>query len=172
MKSGNNAKNFALIQEEAGIHVGISATLPLAGRHAAQLLQEQYDYWLDRGRYQAWGYYKREYFTIAVGGGNTIKSQYRAWLNHHHNSIDWLRHVRFYFLEETTGESGWESAEHSLIMNFLVPLAEKLRKQRGTKVLARGLNLPASADQDDIIHAMQASLVHPINLAPDRKSVV
>ncbi|MEH6585987.1 MAG: 6-phosphogluconolactonase [Halioglobus sp.] len=171
MKSGNNAKNFALIQEEAGIHVGISATLPLAARHAAQLLQEQYDYWLDRGRNQAWGYYKREYFTIAVGGGNTIKSQYRAWLNHHHNSIDWLRHVRFYFLEETTGESGWESAEHSLIMNFLVPLAEKLRKQRGTRVLARALNLPATADQDDIIHAMQANLIHPINLVPARQAM-
>ncbi len=172
MKIGSSHKNFALIQEEAGIHVGISATLPLAGRHAAQLLQEQYDHWLDRGRYQAWGHYKRSYFTVAVGGGNTIKSQYHAWLNHHHNSIDWLRSVRFFFLEETTGEPGWESAEHSLIMNFIVPLAEKLRKQRGVKVLAKSLQLPANSDLDDIIHTMITTLVHPINLAPAKQAIV
>ncbi|MEP4148514.1 MAG: 6-phosphogluconolactonase [Halioglobus sp.] len=169
--SGYNSKNIALIQEEIGIHVGISASLSLAGRHAAQLLQEHYDHWLDRGRYQAWGHYKRDYFTIAVGGGNTVKSQYHAWINHHHNSIDWLRFARFYFLEETTGEPGWESAEHSLIMNFIVPLAEKLRKQRGIKVLARSLALPVTADQDDIIEAMITNLVHPINLAPAKQAM-
>ena len=163
---GNNSKNLALTQEETGIHIGISGSLELAARQAAQMLQEQFDHWLQRGRFQAWGHYKRDYFTIAVGGGNTIKSQYKAWLKHHHNSIDWLRFARFYFLEETTGEPGWESAEQSLIMNFIVPLAEKLRKQRGTRVLARSLGLPLTADQDDIIEAMISNLVHPINLAP------
>ena len=171
MKPSSSPNNFALIQEEAGIHVGISATLALAGRHAAQVLQEQFDDWRDRGRYRAWGHYKRSYFTIAVGGGNTIKSQYHAWLNYHHNSIDWLRFVRFYFLEETTGEPGWESAEQSLIMNFIVPLAEKLRKQRGTKVLARSLELSADSDLDDIIDAMITTLVHPINLAPAKQAL-
>jgi 6-phosphogluconolactonase/glucosamine-6-phosphate isomerase/deaminase len=171
MKPGSSPNNFALIQEEAGIHVGISATLALAGRHAAQVLQEQFDDWRDRGRYRAWGHYKRSYFAIAVGGGNTIKSQYHAWLNYHHNSIDWLRFVRFYFLEETTGEPGWESAEQSLIMNFIVPLAEKLRKQRGTKVLARSLELSADSDLDDIIDAMITTLVHPINLAPAKQAL-
>ncbi|MEP5567473.1 MAG: 6-phosphogluconolactonase [Halioglobus sp.] len=168
---GNNSKKLALIQEETGIHVGISASLELAAKQAAQMLQEQYDHWLDRGRFQAWGHYKRDYFTIAVGGGNTIKSQYNAWLNHHHNSIDWLRYARFYFLEETTGESGWESAEQSLIMNFIVPLAEKLRKQRGIRALARRLALPQTADQDDIIEAMISKLVHPINLAPAKQAM-
>ena len=137
----------------------------------AQVLQQQYDQWLDRGRFQAWGHYKREHFTIAVGGGNTIKSQYRAWLEYHHNSIDWLRYVRFFFLEETTGESGWESAEHSLVMNFLVPLANKLRKQRGSRALARSLKLPPGADEDDIIDAMVATMVNPINLAPARQAL-
>ena len=55
MKPSSSPNNFALIQEEAGIHVGISATLALAGRHAAQVLQEQFDDWRDRGRYRAWG---------------------------------------------------------------------------------------------------------------------
>jgi 6-phosphogluconolactonase/glucosamine-6-phosphate isomerase/deaminase len=171
MKPGSSPNNFALIQEEAGIHVGISASLALAGRHAAQVLQEQFNDWRDRGRYRVWGHYKRSYFTIAIGGGNTIKSQYHAWLNYHHNSIDWLRFVRFYFLEETTGEPGWESAEQSLIMNFIVPLAEKLRKQRGTKVLARSLELSADSDLDDIIDAMITTLVHPINLAPAKQAL-
>ena len=172
MRAGNkNARNFALIQEESGIQVGISATLSLAGQHAASLMQEQYRHWLDRGRYQAWGAYKREHFTIAVGGGNTVKAQYRAWLDEHHHSIDWLRHVRFFFLEETTGEAGWESAEQSLVMNFLVPLATRLRKQRGARSLASSLNLPAGADENDIIDAMVATMVNPINLAPARQAL-
>ena len=172
MKAGKkNGRNMALIQEESGIQVGISATLSEAGAHAASLMQEQYQHWLDRGRYQAWGSYKREHFTIAVGGGNTVKAQYRAWLEQHHHSIDWQRHVRFFFLEETTGESGWESAEHSLVMNFLVPLANKLRKQRGSRALARSLKLPPGADEDDIIDAMVATMVNPINLAPARQAL-
>jgi 6-phosphogluconolactonase/glucosamine-6-phosphate isomerase/deaminase len=172
MKSANSrSSSFALIQEETGIHMGISATLPLAGRHAAQLLQEQYDSWLSRDRFQAWGQYKRDHFTIAVGGGNTVKSQYQAWLDFHHNSIDWIRHARFYFLEETTGEPSWESAEQSLIMNFIVPLAGKLRKQRGVRALARSLKLPEGADQDDIIDALVATLVNPINLAPSAQAM-
>lgn len=165
------ARDFALIQEESGIHVGISATLPQAGRHAAHRLQQQYDRWLQRDRFQAWGAFKREHFCIALGGGNTVKAQYRAWLEQHHNSIDWLRHVRFFFLEETTGEPGWESAEQSLLINFLVPLANKLRRQRGLRALAAALGLPNGADQDDIIDAMAASMVHPINLATARQAL-
>ena len=165
------ARDFALIQEESGIQVGISATLPQAGRHAAHLLQQQYDQWLERDRFQAWGAFKREHFCIALGGGNTIKAQYRAWLEQHHNSIDWLRHVRFFFLEETTGESGWESAEQSLLINFLVPLAHKLRRQRGIRALAKTLGLTAAVDEDDIIDAMAATMIYPINLAAARQAL-
>ncbi|TDG13529.1 hypothetical protein E2F43_08305 [Seongchinamella unica] len=164
-------RDFALIQEASGVHVGISATLPQAGRHAASLLQRQYDQWLSRDRFQAWGAFKREHFTIALGGGNTVKAQYRAWLEQHHSSIDWLRHVRFFFLEETTGEPGWESAEQSLLINFLVPLASKLRRQRGIRTLARTLNLAANADLDDIVDAMATTMVHPINLATARQAL-
>lgn len=172
MKLGSKkARNFALIQEESGIHVGISATLPQAGQHAGVLLQQQYDQWLSKDRFQAWGAFKREHFCIALGGGNTIKAQYRAWLEQHHNSIDWLRHVRFFFLEETTGEPGWESAEQSLLINFLMPLAHKLRRQRGIRALANTLGLPVTADQDDIIDAMVSAMVHPINLAAARQAL-
>ncbi|RLQ22705.1 hypothetical protein DWB85_06910 [Seongchinamella sediminis] len=169
--NSKSARDFALIQEASGVHVGISATLPEAGRHAASLLQGQYDQWLQRDRYQAWGAFKREHFTIALGGGNTVKAQYRAWLTQHHNSIDWLRHVRFFLLEETTGETGWESAEQSLLINFLVPLASKLRRQRGLRALARSLNLGPGADLNDIVDAMAKIMVYPINLANARQAL-
>lgn len=172
MKAGKKtARDFALIQEASGVHVGISATLPQAGRHAASLLQRQYDQWLERERFLAWGTFKREHFTIALGGGNTVKAQYRAWLNHHHRSIDWLRHVRFFLLEETTGEPGWESAEQSLLINFLVPLANKLRRQQGLRKLARTLKLAAGADLNDIVDAMAARMIYPINLASARQAL-
>ncbi len=154
-----------LVQEESGIHVGISPDLPAAARHASTELKQRYSHWLQRGRFQAWGTYKRDHFTIAVGGGNTIKSQYLAWLDHFHSDIDWLSHVRFFFLEESTGEPGWESAEQSLVMNFLVPLAEKLCKIRGLPAMIRKLALPDSADRDDVIDAVIARLCNPINLA-------
>jgi len=167
MKVGKpKRQRFALIQEEAGISMGISANLALAGQHAALTLHEQYQRWLKRDRFHAWGHYKREYFTVAVGGGNTVKAQYRAWLDGFSGSIDWLAHVRFFFLEETAGESGWESAEHALIMHFIVPLTRKLRKQKGRRSLARILGLDSSADEDDIIDAAVARLIHPINIAP------
>ncbi len=167
MKVGTpKRQRFALIQEEAGISMGISANLALAGQHAALTLHEQYQRWLKRDRFHAWGHYKREYFTVAVGGGNTVKAQYRAWLDGFSGRIDWLAHVRFFFLEETAGGSGWESAEHALIMHFIVPLTQKLSKQKGRRSLARTLGLDSSADEDDIIDAAVARLIHPINIAP------
>lgn len=158
-------ERFTLVQEGSGIHIGISTSLPAAGKHAAQVLEEQYLKWRERDRFQAWGQYKRQHFTIAVGGGNTIKAQYNAWLANHLDSIDWLNHVRFFFLEDTTGETGWESAEQSLSMNFIVPLATKLLKQHGRRQMARQLQLHKNCDSDDIIDAVIARLVNPINLA-------
>ncbi len=166
MKVGKRKTDtFALIQEEAGIHVGISASLPLAGRHAAQIMQEQYTRWLEKGRFNAWGQYKRDYFTVAVGGGNTVKAQYRALLEVHTFSVDWLTRVRFFFLEESAGDPAWESAEQSLIMNFIVPLTRKLCKRRGRRNIARTLGLPNAADENDIIDAAVFRLVNPINMA-------
>ena len=97
-----------LVQEEAGIHVGISADLPAAARHATTLMADKYRKWREHGRLNAWGHYKRQYFAVAVGGGNTVKAQYNAMVNELHSDVDWINHVRFFFLEESSGESQWE----------------------------------------------------------------
>ncbi len=162
---------YVLVQEEAGVHVGISPTLPDTARHAGKVIFQRYRDWLDGDRLNAWGQYKRNHFTIAVGGGNTLKAQYRVWLEHYHNRIDWVDHVRFFFLEESTGESRWESAESALVMNFIVPLAHKLCRSRGVAKLARQLKLEGKADRDDIIDAMKARMVNGINLAPARRAL-
>ncbi len=161
----------ALVQEASGIHIGISPDLPAAARRASVLLKQRYDDWLSRGRLRAWGAYKREHFTIAVGGGNTIKAQYLAWLNHRHSDVDWLGHVRFFFLEDSTGEPGWESAEQSLVINFLAPLTRKLCRLRGRRAVARKLRLAENADLESIIDAVVARLCNPINLAAARQAL-
>jgi 6-phosphogluconolactonase/glucosamine-6-phosphate isomerase/deaminase len=166
---GNSRRRKAqapeLIQEESGIHVAISGNLDSAARHCAEVMRSQYKRWLQRDRQAAWGQYKRHYFTVAVGGGNTIKSVYRAWLTDHHSDIDWIRHTRFFLLEESSGEPGWESAENSLVVNFIAPLAGVLIRQKGKNVVARALSLALSASLDDIIEEMIARMVHPLNLA-------
>ncbi len=160
-----------LVQEAAGLHVGISTDLHGAARHAAAVFRRHYRQWLRYGRHTAWGQYKRRFFTVAVGGGNTIKAQYAAMAQHHHSDIDWLGHVRFFFLEESTGEDNWESPETALLINFIVPLAHRLVERRGQRVLAHDLGLPPSADEDDIIDAMVATLLNPMNLAPVKQAL-
>ena len=160
-----------LVQEEAGIHVGISPDLPKTAQHAASVMLEKYQRWMKRGRYDAWGRYKRHHFVIAVGGGNTLKAQYRAMVDNHHADIDWLNHVRFFFLEESSGEKNWASAEQSLIMNFIVPLAQRLIKTKGLRTIAGDLKLDFPADEDDIIDQMIANMINPINLAEVKKAL-
>lgn len=160
-----------LVQEASGIHVGISPDLPAAALRASATLQQRYSQWRSGDRLHAWGAYKRDYFTIAVGGGNTMKSQYLAWLNHRHSDIDWLGHVRFFFLEDSTGEPGWESAEQSLVINFLEPLTRRLCQQRGRRRIARKMHLADDADVDSIVDAVVARLCNPINLAPARQAL-
>ena len=162
---------FVLIQEEAGVHVGISPSLPDTARHAAQVLFQRYEDWLATGRFNAWGQYKRNHFTIAVGGGNTLKSQYKVWLDHYHSAIDWVAHVRFFVLEESSGEPGWESAESSLVMNFIVPLARKLCKMRGVAKVAKKLQLEGKVDEDDVIDALVTRMVNGINLGPVHRAL-
>ena len=99
-----------LVQEEAGVHVGISRDLDSAARHCADTMHSQYQDWLQRDRHAAWGNFKRRYFTVAVGGGNTIKAVYRAWLTAHSHDIDWVSHMRFFLLEDSSGDPGSESA--------------------------------------------------------------
>jgi 6-phosphogluconolactonase/glucosamine-6-phosphate isomerase/deaminase len=168
---GPKPKSYALVQEEAGIHVGISADLPEAAQHAAQTLLDKYNVWWDRGRLASWGQYKRQFFTVAVGGGNTLKAQYQVMVADLHSSIDWIGHVRFFFLEESSGEPGWESAEASLTNNFLVPLAQKLIEVRGIKALAKELSLSSSADENAVIDQIIATLMTPMNLVETKQAL-
>ena len=160
-----------LIQEEAGIHLGISSDLPTAAEHAASVFHRQYEHWRDKARYSAWGRYKRQHFTVAVGGGNTIKAQYQALARRLHSDIDWYRHVRFYMMEESTGEENRESPENTLIVNFIMPLAEKLLRRRGIRRLSEDLELSMPLDLDDIIDRLVSAMVNPINLAEARKAL-
>ena len=153
------------------MHVSISADLPEAAQHAAHVFQEKYLQWLERGRFSAWGQYKRNHFVVAVGGGNTLKAQYHAMIQLLSSDVDWLRHVRFFLLEESSGERNWESAENSLVINFIVPLADKLLRTKGIHQLAEALDLQLPADQDDIIDKMVAMMLNPINLAEVKKAL-
>lgn len=160
-----------LVQEEVGFHIGIANDVATAARHAASHFESCYQRWLKHDRFTAWGYYKRQFFTVAVGGGNTVKAQYQAMMEEQDGDIDWIGHVRFFFLEESSGEAGWESAEHSLIVNFIVPLTRKLINDRGSPSLARVLHLERSADEDAIIDRMIKTLVNPINLAAVKQAL-
>ena len=162
---------FTLVQEEAGIHVSISADLPNAARHATSILESKYRSWRERDRFVSWGHYKRQHFTIAVGGGNTVKAQYRAMIEDLHTVIDWVGHVRFFFLEDSSGEADWESAEQSLITNFIVPLTQTLIKTRGLRTLAKTLNLDSAADEQAIIDRMIRNMVNPINMVEVKKAL-
>ena len=161
----------ALIREESGIQVGISSNVTNAARHGASVMKGQYQDWLERDRHAAWGQYKRRYFTVAVGGGNTIKANYKAWLTYHHSDIDWIAHVRFFFLEESSGERGWESAENSLVINFIAPLARKLIRQKGKRAVALALGMESSLDRVAIIDGMVATMLNPINLAEVKRAL-
>jgi 6-phosphogluconolactonase/glucosamine-6-phosphate isomerase/deaminase len=160
-----------LKQEEAGIRVGISRDLATAAEHSARVMQTQYRNWERRDRYAAWGRYKQRYFTIAVGGGNTVKAIYRAWLDGHHSDIDWIAHVRFFLLEDSTGEPGWESAENSLVVNFIAPLARKLINYKGKHAVARSLRLDSPVSEDDVIDSMITTMINPINLGEVRRAL-
>jgi 6-phosphogluconolactonase/glucosamine-6-phosphate isomerase/deaminase len=162
---GPAEKSPKLVQEEAGIRISISPDLPAAAQQAAGIMAEKYRSWWERERFSAWGHYKRQHFTIAVGGGNTVKAQYHAMVEQHFASVDWVNHVRFFFLEESTGEADWESPEQSLINHFISPLTRKLIKVRGLRALAQQLQLGSTADADDVVHRMVKILVNPINLA-------
>ncbi len=164
-------RSTILVQEEAGIHVAISADLPAAAQHAASIMQEKYLSWWERDRFMAWGHYKRQYFTVAVGGGNTVKAQYQAMVENLCTSIDWINHVRFFFLEESSGEAEWESPEQSLITNFIAPLTRRLIKLRGIRVLTKALQLSNSADENEVIDRMVATVINPINMATVKQAL-
>ena len=165
LKDWNKPSSSVLIEEETGVSVGISADVAATAQHAASILEEKYHHWLEGDTDRVGSSYRFEHFTIAVGGGNTLKAQYKAWLDYHHRDIKWLKHVRFFFLEESCGEPRWESAEYSLIKNFIEPLAKKLIRAKGIRRIAGKLDLSLPADEGDIINAMIDRMVNPINMA-------
>jgi 6-phosphogluconolactonase/glucosamine-6-phosphate isomerase/deaminase len=153
-----------MVQERTGFHLGIAPEIRSAGRYAASVARDSYRDWLAGESLQDDTAFKRRYFTIAVGGGNTIKNEYRALLRHHFRDIDWLDHVRFFFLEETCNEKNWESTRDALVENFIEPLARKLISTRGTRELTELLDLNRSASHRDITRRIVERMIYSIDL--------
>lgn len=160
-KKGGKAPPL-LVQEQPGFHLGIAPEIKTTGRHAAQIALEKYQAWLARGKKQDDTAFKREYFTIAVGGGNTVKNEYTALLRNHFDAINWLEHVRFFFLEETCNASNWESSRHALVTTLIEPLARRLIATEGTRELAEQLGLAPRASKQQIIQAVVDAMTIPI----------
>jgi len=157
--------NFSdMIQEEVGFHMSIAADLETTAQHSANLVYNHYQRWLKHAMGETGTKYRQQYFTIAVGGGNTVKAQYRALLEHHHDTIDWIKHLRFFFLEESSGEQKWESSKQSLIEDFLHPLGDNLLKTKRPSAMARALGLDWPASKEQIINCMVHTMIHAINL--------
>jgi len=158
------SRPFGTVQEVAGFHLGIEKSLAEAGGAAAAFFRDRYQVWLERGWAGVETLFKCQYFTVAVGGGNTVKAQYRALLKHHAEDIDWLQHVRFFFLEECCGEQRWESGHLALSRAFLEPLAERLMARDRPALTAR-LQLPADASSAAITGAVIAKMTFPLEVA-------
>ncbi|MBE9539392.1 MAG: 6-phosphogluconolactonase [Proteobacteria bacterium] len=160
-----------LIREEVGFHMGIAGTLSDTALQAADLVKKNYTRWLKHSQGGAGSNYRQNYFTIAVGGGNTVKAEYRALLERHHSTIDWIKHVRFFFLEESSGEKNWESSRDALIEEFLSPLASKLLKLNRPRTLAAQLGIVIPVSEDEITACMIKAMVNSINLVEVNKAL-
>ncbi len=166
-----NPESSVLIQEEVGFHMGIAADLADTAHQGANLVSKNYTRWLKHGMAEAGCRYRQQFFTIAVGGGNTVKAEYRALLEHHHSSIDWIKHVRFFFLEESSGEKKWESAKDALINEFLSPLASLLMKLKRPRTLTRELGMDWPASQEQITAHMIDTMINPMNMVEVRNAL-
>jgi len=151
-----------LVQEGAGFHLGIAPGIRAAARHAALIISEQYVDWLTGGEQLGNTSFRNSHFTIAVGGGNTVKNQYKALLKYHAHDIDWLAHVRFFFLEETCNVRNRESARDTLVSTFIEPLARHLTATHGARQVARALGLKRDASHADIRQQVVETMTFPI----------
>lgn len=154
----------SLVQEQPGFHLGISPEIKATGRHAAHVALEKYQSWLAEGGKRGDTAFRREYFTIAVGGGNTVKNQYKALLKFHFDDINWLKHVRFFFLEETCNARNWESSRHALVTTLIEPMARRLIATEGARGLAVQLGLKSNASRRRIIEAVVDEMTFPIDV--------
>tara|TARA_R110000823_G_scaffold27609_25_gene80604 strand:- start:16117 stop:18381 length:2265 start_codon:yes stop_codon:yes gene_type:complete len=165
------ARRSVRIEENSGIHVSISSDLPHAADHAVSVFEKQYRAWREQDRFAAWGNYKRRYFTIAVGGGNTVKAQFERMVDRLHSRVDWYAHVRFFMLEDSSGEGRWESPERSLVMYFITPLARRMIAARSLRAVARDLDLADVRHEHEIVDALVRSMVVPMNMAEVKRAL-
>lgn len=163
-KVSDEADAPQLAQEKPGFYLDIAADVNDAGRHAAYMVKSNYDAWMDSDWGEVDSQFKYDYFTIAVGGGNTVKSEYRALLDKYAIDIDWIQYVRFFFLEESSNDSNWESSCFSLLTDFLRPLAGKLISHYGASEIAGYLGIPNRSSEDDIVAAMLDTMVYAIDM--------
>lgn len=161
-KSDNRPR---LVQEQPGFRLGIATDTKAAGSHAAHIAKEHYEAWLRSDESSADSPFKRDYFTIAVGGGNTVKYEYKALLKNHLDDINWLDHVRFFFLEESCQEENWRSAREALESTFIRPLAKALLAEHGKEVLTERLGLVRSASGRAIAQSMVERMTFPIDMS-------
>lgn len=171
LKDKDEVSSSVLIQEDAGFHLGISPDLDETGRHVASVLKQHYDRWLESGWERADSAYKHIHFTIAVGGGNTVKAVYRALLDQYLFDVEWLQYVRFFFLEESSGENKWESAQKSLLNNFIEPLCASYIRRDGLVYLLEKMELPNTLTQKQLLGHMAEIMVHGFDLAATRKAL-
>jgi 6-phosphogluconolactonase/glucosamine-6-phosphate isomerase/deaminase len=150
------------IEEASGMRVSVSSDLPHAADHSASIFEKRYLHWLNNERFSAWGHYKQNYFTVAVGGGNTLKAQFQALIDKLHSRVDWIGHVRFFFLEDSSGEGKWESPADGVIESFLAPLTRKLVVHRGLRSLVQELDLGEGADEQDVLTEIILRTINPL----------
>lgn len=158
------AEPIDMVQESAGFYLNIAEHLDQAAVNAAHLTKQRYDAWKNGGYREQPTDYARSYFCIAVGGGNTLKAHYKALLFNYCWSIDWVEEVRFFFLEESSGEPGRESARESLVTNFIHPLGTALIARHGVRRLCRLLDLQFNGDNAGLIEQIGARMLHPIHM--------
>jgi len=154
-----------LVQEQVGFHLGITPEIKATGRQAAQLARDKYEAWLKSDRSDSDSPFKSDHFTIAVGGGNTVKAEYKALLELHARDINWLDHVRIFFLEDSCNEKQWESARGALVSHFIAPLAKILVTRYGKGDICIKLQLEPSASRKKIIRRILETMTFPIDLS-------
>lgn len=160
-----------LMQEGPGFYLGIGTDLTETGRQAATTLKSRYDAWRFIDRHKQDSSFKRQHFTIAVGGGNTVQSVYRALLEANAYDINWLSDVRFFFLDESTGERNWVSASDSIVSSFINPLSTMLVRRYGLEKIQKSLELEQKIDETEVAEHMIEAMLYPVQLDEVTKAV-
>ena len=154
----------ALFQEKPGFYLGISSDVNSAGSHASDIARERYDAWVESDWSNVDSQFKYQYFSIAVGGGNTVKSEFRALLEKYTFDINWIEHVRFFFLEESSRDSNWESSRDALTNDFIRPLASKLITRYGGGNIISRLGMDNRSSEEEIVDAMLDTMTYAIDM--------